>query len=191
MTKHILRAAEFLRDLVARLVIEVRHLSGRTMIADLLTEAVARVMYHELLRLFDAYAASYLTRRATIGRLANPPQRHQRSGRPSSGPDGHALLDDVFAHPQRAQALPPAVFGQRRAAQLCYLQQRAATPRRRGTVRTSTARRTGAWSQPRQARQGSTGSTGKASTTGSTAPRRSLDSSTARQPGLNPTSHMK
>ena len=42
-------------------------------------------------------------------------------------------------------------------------------------------RRTGTWSQPRQARQGSTG---KASTTGSTAPRRSLDSSTARQPGL-------
>ena len=30
------------------------------------------------------------------------------------------------------------------------------------------------------------GSTGKASTTGSTAPRRSLDSSTARQPGLKP-----
>ena len=37
-------------------------------------------------------------------------------------------------------------------------------------------RRTGTWSQPRQAQQGSTG---KASTTGSTAPRRSLDSSTA------------
>lgn len=52
MTKHILRAAEFLRDLVARLVIEVRHLSGRVMIADLLTKAVARVIYHELLRLF-------------------------------------------------------------------------------------------------------------------------------------------
>ena len=58
MTKHILRAAEFLRDLVARLVIEVRHLPGRVMIADLLTKAVARVLYHELLRLFDAYAAS-------------------------------------------------------------------------------------------------------------------------------------
>ena len=58
MTKHILRAAEFLRDLVARLVIEVRHLPGRVMIADLLTKAVARVVYHELLRLFDAYAAS-------------------------------------------------------------------------------------------------------------------------------------
>ena len=61
MTKHILRAAEFtefLRDLVARLVIEVHHLPGRVMIADLLTKAVARVLYHELLRLFDAYAAS-------------------------------------------------------------------------------------------------------------------------------------
>ena len=60
MTKHVLRAAEFtefLRDLVARLVIEVRHLPGRVMIADLLTKAVARVLYHELLRLFDAYAA--------------------------------------------------------------------------------------------------------------------------------------
>jgi hypothetical protein len=58
MTKHILRAAEFLRDLVARLVIEVRHLPGRVMVADLLTKAVARVVYHELLRLFDAYAAT-------------------------------------------------------------------------------------------------------------------------------------
>ena len=58
MTKHILRAAEFLRDLVARLVIEVRHLPGRVMIADLLTKAVARVVYHELLRLFDVYAAT-------------------------------------------------------------------------------------------------------------------------------------
>ena len=34
------------------------HLPGRVMIADLLTKAVARVLYHELLRLFDAYAAS-------------------------------------------------------------------------------------------------------------------------------------
>jgi hypothetical protein len=28
------------------------------MVADLLTKAVARVVYHELLRLFDAYAAT-------------------------------------------------------------------------------------------------------------------------------------
>ncbi len=56
-----MRAAEFLRDLVARLVIEVRHLPGRVMVADLLTKytkAVARVVYHELVRLFDAYAAT-------------------------------------------------------------------------------------------------------------------------------------
>jgi len=31
---------------------------GMCMVADLLTKAVARVVYHELLRLFDAYAAT-------------------------------------------------------------------------------------------------------------------------------------
>jgi hypothetical protein len=58
MTKHILRAAEFLRDLVAREVVVMQHLPGRVMIADLLTKAVARALYHELLRLFDMYAAT-------------------------------------------------------------------------------------------------------------------------------------
>ena len=38
-TKHILRAAEFLRDLVAREVIKCAHsLSGKIMIADVLTK---------------------------------------------------------------------------------------------------------------------------------------------------------
>ena len=55
-TKHIMRAAEFLRDLVAREVIELRHVPGRVMIADLLTKAVARALFHELLKLADAYA---------------------------------------------------------------------------------------------------------------------------------------
>ena len=55
-TKHILRAAEFLRDLVAREVVTLRHVPGRTMIADLLTKAVSRVIYRELLQLFDRYA---------------------------------------------------------------------------------------------------------------------------------------
>ena len=58
MTKHILRAAEFLRDLVAREIVVLQHVPGRVMIADLLTKAVARALYHELLRLFDAYAAT-------------------------------------------------------------------------------------------------------------------------------------
>jgi hypothetical protein len=39
-TKHILRAAEFLRDLVAREVIRLDHISGTVMVADLLTKAV-------------------------------------------------------------------------------------------------------------------------------------------------------
>ena len=55
-TKHILRAASFLRDLVAREVVSLRHVPGRVMIADLLTKAVARPLFHQLLRLFDAYA---------------------------------------------------------------------------------------------------------------------------------------
>ena len=55
-TKHILRAAEFLRDLVAREVVTLRHVPGRVMIADLLTKAVARAVFRELLDLFDQYA---------------------------------------------------------------------------------------------------------------------------------------
>ena len=51
-----MRAAEFLRDLVAREVIELRHVPGRVMIADLLTKAVARALFFELLKLADAYA---------------------------------------------------------------------------------------------------------------------------------------
>ena len=55
-TKHILRDAEFLRDLVAREVLILKHLPGKIMLADLLTKAVARVTYVALMRLYDAYA---------------------------------------------------------------------------------------------------------------------------------------
>ena len=55
-TKHILRDAEFLRDLVAREVLVLKHLPGKIMLADLLTKAVARVTYVTLMRLYDAYA---------------------------------------------------------------------------------------------------------------------------------------
>ena len=50
-TKHILRAAEFLRDLVMREAVAMKHLPGRVMIAD------ARAVYIDLLRLIDAYAS--------------------------------------------------------------------------------------------------------------------------------------
>ena len=56
-TKHILRAAEFLRDLVAREVITLVHLAGRVMIADLLTKGVPRPVFVELLAHIDAYAS--------------------------------------------------------------------------------------------------------------------------------------
>ena len=44
-TKHILRAAEFLRDLVAREVTKLLHISGTLMLADILTKPVARSVF--------------------------------------------------------------------------------------------------------------------------------------------------
>ena len=57
-TKHILRAAEFLRDLVARDVVRMQHLPGKIMVADLLTKAVARVLFASLMDLIRQYAES-------------------------------------------------------------------------------------------------------------------------------------
>lgn len=56
-TKHILRAAEFLRDLVAREVVVFTHLPGKIMIADVLTKAVSRALFSELLALIRKYAS--------------------------------------------------------------------------------------------------------------------------------------
>jgi hypothetical protein len=57
-TKHILRAAEFLRDLVARRVVTLRHVKGELMVADLLTKANDRATFVALLRLLDAFASA-------------------------------------------------------------------------------------------------------------------------------------
>ena len=54
-TKHILRAAEFLRDLVARDVVRMQHLPGKIMVADLLTKAVARALFASLMDLIRQY----------------------------------------------------------------------------------------------------------------------------------------
>ena len=58
LSKHILRAAEFLRDLVARDVVRMQHLPGKIMVADLLTKAVARVLFASLMDLIRQYAES-------------------------------------------------------------------------------------------------------------------------------------
>ena len=50
-TKHIARAAEFLRDLVAKEVVTLEHVSGTVMLADLLTKAVSRAIFFTLVRL--------------------------------------------------------------------------------------------------------------------------------------------
>ena len=59
-TKHILRAAQFLRDLVAREVVLLRHVPGRVMLADLLTKAVARAIFTHLLTLLNEYSVKRL-----------------------------------------------------------------------------------------------------------------------------------
>ena len=54
-TKHILRAAEFLRDLVAREVVSVEHLPGAVMLADILTKAASRAVFVELIKQLDTF----------------------------------------------------------------------------------------------------------------------------------------
>ena len=71
---HILRAAMFLRDLVAREAVTLRHVPGRTMLADLLTKAVSRVVYRELLTIFDNYARDgNVCAAAPPSRASHPP----------------------------------------------------------------------------------------------------------------------
>ena len=52
-TKHILRAAEYLRDVVAKLHVRIAHLSGDDMVADMLTKSLSRPRFLEILKLFD------------------------------------------------------------------------------------------------------------------------------------------
>ena len=54
-TKHILRAAEGLRDATAREVIIMKYILGQLNMADLLTKAVAVHIFTELMAAFDAH----------------------------------------------------------------------------------------------------------------------------------------
>ena len=52
-TKHILRAANFLRDQVVKLVVVLKHVPGSSNVADILTKAPARAVFTSLLKLLD------------------------------------------------------------------------------------------------------------------------------------------
>ena len=52
-TKHIMRAAEYLRDLVARLKVILDHIEGTSNIADILTKAQPRSVFLELMKLLQ------------------------------------------------------------------------------------------------------------------------------------------
>ena len=54
-TKHILRAAEGLKDYVAQLVFALQHLPGKVNIADILTKAQAASVFVELMAAYDAF----------------------------------------------------------------------------------------------------------------------------------------
>ena len=53
-TKHILLAAEGLRDYVARLVLAMKYIAGEVNIADILTKAQAPAVFHALMAAHDA-----------------------------------------------------------------------------------------------------------------------------------------
>ena len=53
-TKHILRAAEFLRDLVMRAVCYLVHVPGERMVADMLTKPLSRATFLVALKMLDA-----------------------------------------------------------------------------------------------------------------------------------------
>ena len=54
-TKHILRAAEFLKDHVLRRRVTINHAKGSIMIADILTKGQARPVFLQLIKLLDDY----------------------------------------------------------------------------------------------------------------------------------------
>ena len=56
-TKHILRAAEYLRDVVAKQHVRVKHLSGDDMVADILTKSLPRPRFLEMIKLLDTLSS--------------------------------------------------------------------------------------------------------------------------------------
>ena len=52
-TKHIMRAAAFLRDIVLKEATTLRHLDGDRMIADILTKAQSRIVFLQLCKLLN------------------------------------------------------------------------------------------------------------------------------------------
>ena len=76
VAERIQHAAEFLRDLVAREVIRLEHVSGTVMLADLLTKAVNRMLYLALVQLLVEYSA----RGVVTHSYYSVPSRDTRSG---------------------------------------------------------------------------------------------------------------
>ena len=110
-TKHILRAAEFLRDLVAREVLVLRHVPGRVMLADLLTKAVARPIFLELLRLFDRYPIDgAVCPSSPPSRASSAPAPAPPSGPPPSEPPPSPPPSPPSSRPESPVSVPRQVI---------------------------------------------------------------------------------
>ena len=105
-TKHILRAAEFLRDLVTRDVISMSHVSGAVMIADIFTKPVARPLFVALLELVDNYAERGLACPSDAAAAAPA----SRALRPRGGGGGDGSSSDARRYSRSPPAVPPAPF---------------------------------------------------------------------------------
>ena len=55
-TQHILRSANFLRDLVAKKVVKLQHIPGKDNAADIFTKPQGRAQFVECLRIADTWA---------------------------------------------------------------------------------------------------------------------------------------
>ena len=95
-TKHIMRAAAFLRDLVERQVTTLLHISGTRMLADMLTKAVSRAVFVSLIGMLDDYDTY---RRAA--KSATPSDRPRPRGRAQT-----ARLVCCPTHPFTTHASP-------------------------------------------------------------------------------------
>ena len=99
-TKHILRAAEYLRDLVARGVVTLAHVKGTLMLADLLTKAQARPIFLELMRLLDEYTVPPEPQPSESSDTEGPPSLHSSS-------DNEGPLPPPSSSPPSPQPSPP------------------------------------------------------------------------------------
>lgn len=108
-TKHIIRAAFFLRDHVARRTLTLRHVSGSHMLADLLTKAPARPIFLDLVRRLAANdTAPVASSSDRQGKESNKQTQGDSSNQPPPSPPPSPPADGDGSGPPDPPSPPPA-----------------------------------------------------------------------------------